>query len=524
METVLGYFAQSSLVLIIGYLFYRLVFRSEGYFVFNRFYLLAVLLLSLCLPLIPINMGEYVSGYQVVNSIQNPVQAINNYFLSEVTIQSTIEKTRDSVWLSWEYWFLSVYSLGVLIGLTRLVFRILQLFSLIRSNSKNKVGRLTFVVLDKGTPVFSFLHYVFVSEEIIDFPDRNQQILTHEQQHVRQLHTIDVLFSELAAVVFWFNPFIYLINKEIRENHELLADDTVLSHYPDINQYMVLLFTHSTQMNAQLLTHNFSYSLLKRRLFMMKKPRNPWRFSFKLLWIVPALMLAAFACSNPDSNNQSKANEEFMVNSYTTIPRDSVALQMTLNPTEGVVVFLVSLGKQRVTQLNVFDESGNKVKSLMGDEWGPGTYGITWRPNEDNQPAIGNFSYLLVADDIHIPGNLSFNPDPVEASVDETPIFTVVEDMPSYPGGQGAMMKFLAANIKYPAQAKENGIQGRVFINFVVEADGKVSNVKLLRGIGGGCDEEAIRVVNAMPNWTPGKQDGESVRVSFNLPVKFTLN
>lgn len=257
---------------------------------------------------------------------------------------------------------------------------------------------------------------------------------------------------------------------------------------------------------------------------MMKKPRNPWRFSFKLLWIVPALMLAAFACSTPDSNNQSKANEEFMVNSYTTIPRDSVALQMTLNPTEGVVVFLVSLGKERVTQLNVFDESGNMVKSLMGDEWGPGTYGITWRPNEDNQPAIGNFSYLLVADDIHIPGNLSFNPDPVEASVDETPIFTVVEDMPSYPGGQGAMMKFLAANIKYPAQAKENGIQGRVFINFVVEADGKVSNVKLLRGIGGGCDEEAMRVVNAMPNWTPGKQDGEGVRVSFNLPVKFALN
>lgn len=524
METMLGYFAQSTLVLIIGYLIYRLVFRSEGYFVFNRIYLLAVLLLSLSLPLIPINVGEYVSGSQVVNSIQNPLQAINHYFLSEVTIQSTIDQTPGTVWISWELWFLSAYALGVLIGVARLVFRILQLFNLVRISSKNKIGRVTFVVLDKSSPVFSFLNYVFVSKEMFDFPDRNQQILKHEQQHIWQLHTIDILFSELVAVVFWFNPFIYLINKEIRENHELLADDAVLTAYPDTQNYQLLLVTHSTQLNSQLLTHNFSYSLLKRRLFMMKKPRNPWRFSFKLLWIVPALMLVAFACSNPDSNNQSKANEEFMVNSYTTIPHDSVGIQMTLNPTEGVVVFLVSLGKERVTQLNVFDESGNKVKSLMGDEWGPGTYGITWRPNEDNQPAIGNFSYLLVADDIHIPGNLSFNPDPVEASVEETPIFTVVEDMPSYPGGQGAMMKFLAANIKYPAQAKENGIQGRVFINFVVEADGKVSNVKLLRGIGGGCDEEAMRVVSAMPNWIPGKQDGKGVRVSYNLPVKFALN
>jgi len=105
----------------------------------------------------------------------------------------------------------------------------------------------------------------------------------------------------------------------------------------------------------------------------------------------------------------------------------------------------------------------------------------------------------------------------------EAEIFTVVEETPQFPGGDTELYKFLAESIKYPEEAKELGIQGRVFVNFVVETDGGVSNVKVLRGIGGGCDEEAIRVVKSMPRWTPGKQRGIPVRVSYNLPIKFTL-
>jgi periplasmic protein TonB len=110
-----------------------------------------------------------------------------------------------------------------------------------------------------------------------------------------------------------------------------------------------------------------------------------------------------------------------------------------------------------------------------------------------------------------------------EEEVVEEEIFTVVESMPEFPGGPAKMMEYIAKNIKYPAMARESGIQGRVFVNFVVEPDGSVSNVKVLRGIGGGCDEEAVRVVESMPKWTPGRQRGKAVRVSFNLPVRFTL-
>ncbi|MBC8321518.1 MAG: energy transducer TonB [Bacteroidetes bacterium] len=114
-------------------------------------------------------------------------------------------------------------------------------------------------------------------------------------------------------------------------------------------------------------------------------------------------------------------------------------------------------------------------------------------------------------------------PKDVDEEIVEAEIFTVVEAMPEFPGGMANLMSYLSNNIKYPPLAKESGIQGRVFINFVVEPNGKISNVKVLRGIGGGCDEEAIRVVKSMPSWKPGMQRGKPVRVSYNLPVKFTL-
>jgi TonB family protein len=101
--------------------------------------------------------------------------------------------------------------------------------------------------------------------------------------------------------------------------------------------------------------------------------------------------------------------------------------------------------------------------------------------------------------------------------------YTFVEQMPEYPGGEQKMAEFLGKNIVYPQIAKESGIQGTVYISFVVTKEGKVKGAKVIRGIGGGCDQEALRVVKSMPDWEPGKQDGKAVPVQFNLPVKFTL-
>lgn len=110
-----------------------------------------------------------------------------------------------------------------------------------------------------------------------------------------------------------------------------------------------------------------------------------------------------------------------------------------------------------------------------------------------------------------------------EEVVHEQEIFIVVEDPPSFPGGDEARIRYLSENIRYPQMARESGIQGTVFVTFVVERDGSVTDVRILRGIGGGCDEEAIRVIKSMPKWNAGKQRGRPVRVQFNMPIRFTL-
>ena len=110
-----------------------------------------------------------------------------------------------------------------------------------------------------------------------------------------------------------------------------------------------------------------------------------------------------------------------------------------------------------------------------------------------------------------------------EEEIVEAEIFKVVEVLPEFPGGAAKMMEYIQKNMKYPMMARESDIQGRVFVNFVVEPDGSISNVAVIRGIGGGCDEEAVRVVESMPKWNPGKQRGTAVRCAFTVPIIFKL-
>jgi periplasmic protein TonB len=117
-------------------------------------------------------------------------------------------------------------------------------------------------------------------------------------------------------------------------------------------------------------------------------------------------------------------------------------------------------------------------------------------------------------------------PPPVEKEVEKPvveQIFTIVEQNPEFPDGQKAMFSWLSSNIKYPPIARENGIEGTVYVGFVVNTDGSIVDVNVKRGIGGGCNEEAVRVVQQMPNWKPGRQQGRPVRVAFTLPIKFKL-
>lgn len=529
MDSLLIYIIQSSVSLTIFYVFYELLFKREAYFGFNRFYLLFSIFVSLLLPLMGFNAWQLFSANNGDSPITAPVYSLVEYTLGEVIVYGGGEEVADPTGMNGGMTFFEIvmliYLAGVVFAASRFGFRLYQLSRFLGKSKVSTQSGLRFVFTEPGTPVFSFLNYVFIDRELFENNGEAEKIVEHEKIHIRQKHSIDLIVAEIITIVQWFNPLAYLLKKSLKENHEFIADNDVIAAYPDIMAYSRLLIENSSIVKANILTHNFSYSLLKRRLFMIEKTKDPVRFTMKLVWALLALNLVFFACSGPVQKDGDLSEVDFYKHSSGTIHKDSVSLQAVMYPDDGYVVFLVFLGKERSVQLELFNEKGMLIKSFMGGNWGPGEYGATWKPSDGEEIPPGNYSYRLTADDKKILGVFFYKTQANDnAMMGTDSVFTVVEQMPEYPGGMEQLMNYLWNSIEYPALAKEKGIQGRVFVNFVVEKDGSIVNVKVLRGIGAGCDEEAVRVVAAMPIWKPGTQRGKAVRVSYNIPIKFVLN
>jgi len=423
------YLIKSSLSLAILFLGYELFFRKEAYFRFSRFLLLFTLLVVIILPLLPYNAAHIVSLASIPLSEVVIYSQITQYTLNEVVIRANDQPLNFLNEMSIGLIVLIIYISGVLLRLLQFLFRLFQIRSLIRRSDTLTSDGLKFVFTERGSPTYSFLNWIFIDPALFNNKDEFNGIISHEKIHTEQGHTYDLIIAEVLTIIQWFNPFAYLLKKTIKENHEYLSDKEVITNYYNAGTYSLLLLNHSSVIKTNILTHNFSYSLLKRRLKMMKKSKHPLRFGLGILFITATLTVVFFACSSP---------EEKKTDTVETVSTDA-------------------------------DEVLTEVS------------------NTDS-------------------------------------VYKVVEVMPEYPGGTDALMKYLSENIKYPESAKEEGIQGRVFINFTVEKNGAVSNVNVLRGIGAACDAEAVRVIEGMSDWKPGLEEGKPVRVDYNIPIKFALH
>ncbi len=138
------------------------------------------------------------------------------------------------------------------------------------------------------------------------------------------------------------------------------------------------------------------------------------------------------------------------------------------------------------------------------------------------------FLFLFISTSLFAESNvigINKNTKPTDTiKVDDEPVFLAVETPPEFPGGENALVEFIARNVKYPPEARENRIEGKVYVSFIIEKDGSITNLKILKGVGGGCDDEAKRVVSLLPNFIPGKQNGRVVRVQFFVPINFKLS
>jgi TonB family protein len=294
-------------------------------------------------------------------------------------------------------------------------------------------------------------------------------VLAHEDVHRRQWHSADVLFFELVHCLFWFNPFMPAIKRSVRLNHEFLADADALKH-TEQDVYARMLVAHAMQTDERLLVHSFfSQTLLKPRITMMYTTRSSHRKLWKYAAILPvfALMIAAqttvYARSRDAINRVSTGD--------TIAPPPPPAPPAPPKAPPAKTEKAVSKEAPAVKEVPVTKEkSAPAVKDIKGEE---------------------------------IDGEIT-GPD----------------EMPEYNGGQEAMMKYLASQLKYPDGVKASGT---VFVSFLVKADGKVSNAQVKRGVTPELDKEALRVVSAMPNWKPAKKDGKPVDCEMVLPVRFAL-
>ncbi len=418
MNDLLTYLIQSGISLAFLYIIYWLFMRKDTFFSVNRFYLLLSVLFSFTLPLLGINLpiqGEEAGYIYLLEAITVTPDIIASSIYDHITIYQVIT---------------IVYLTGVVIFFTRLLIQLIQIGLLIYKYGISRQDGMNIVFTNPYYSPFSFFNLIFVNKNITNQKNL-EKIITHEQVHIQQKHSIDLIIIELLMIIQWFNPFIWFYKSTIKNIHEFLADEGVLSGGYNKKDYQDLLLNQTLGLQLNELSNNFSQSLIKRRFIMMSKSKTKNFMLLKMVFILPMALLTA-------------------------------------------IIFSSAITKQVVAQN---DKAAVQVAQAANDQ----------NPQEEK-------------------------------------IYTVVDKMPSFPGGDEARIKFYHENVKYPEEARQNGISGTVFISFIVEKDGKITDIKLLRGTHELLDAEGLRVVKLMPKWNPGKQDGKAVRVQYNIPIYFKLD
>jgi len=474
MTNFVNYLLESGISLSLFALVYFLFLRRETFFSINRWFLLISVSFSAILPLLHIPF--YAPQATMLGEV-TVTPYIN--LLSTVTIYST-EFSTDAERFVLTYSMIGYfYLVGVVFLSGKLLFQIFQINQLIANSRVIPEGKFNLVILDRELSPFSFLNYIFVSNNLQNTQGW-EKMLEHEKQHIRQGHTFDVLVLEIVAVFQWFNPFFWLFRRALRENHEFLADQAVISQGTAPSWYKQILINQYVG-DQIVLANNFNYSLIKNRIKMISKIKSRKMANIKILigFALAASLVAVFAC-------EQKKSEKIEV-----------------VPTENTVTIITEGKPLQITG----DAAGiEKLKSVISSS---GDYELK------TDSASGQLQ--LVNKEQKSGENLQMS----NGNSDE--FFLVVEQMPEFQGGEAAFSSFLVKEVKYPSEAIKKGIQGKVYVTFVVGKDGFVKNPKILRGVDPAIDAEALRVVNAMPKWTPGRQSGKDVAVQFTVPINFVL-
>lgn len=483
---MITYFTELAIIHLALSLVYLITLRGEQQYRLMRYILLLTIPIAALVPLISFEgfLGTDTGG------TSTELNSIMVHSLTPIVIgtQSVIDQFSIVTWI---YLLITgAFLVYFLIGLAV----ILKL--LVKSKQVNIDGIKAHLIKEKGS--FTFFKWIFIHEDAISDTD-HQAILHHELAHARQLHSLDILLIQIFRIFCWFLPSAWWLQKEVKKIHEFDADRIALRHF-SLSDYSNILIKHTLRSNGWALVNSFHGGSVLKRIRAMKnqmKYISGWKLA--LLCTLYAVLITTFACNNELDQEIEKI-------------ADVTALEMEI-PVQA---------KELIEDLH----SKNPEK----------TYAYKELPLEEGEQ-VGTVYDILRK--LHVDGNLvsffylkdrlgvvvelkNYTAKPPLKGGEQ--IFTIVENQPEFPGGLEAFYQYISKNLNYPATARSASIEGRVYVEFIVDQDGSITEVKTVKGIGNGCDAEAERVIRNAPRFNPGSEGGEPVKVKMVLPIIFKLS
>jgi len=296
------YIIKSIISVTVLYILYFLLLRNTKSFLFNRFYLLLAIIFSLAIPFFQISVGIDLITNQNIQDYNSSIRDIN--------IQGAVVNGQKENAFSLINIFIIVYFLISTVLLIRFVFNLLKIIKLINNSNKDLNTFPRIVLSHNKTLPYSFFQYIIVNKREYENGQIDNDLIIHEQAHCNQWHSIDILFIELVKIIFWFNPLIWILKKEIQLNHEYLADDSVL-RTQNPKSYQNILLNLVFRNNSTYLASNFNYSLTKKRLIMMTKNNSPIKSMVKKITIVPLVLILAVSLTFSQDNLLKESLKNF---------------------------------------------------------------------------------------------------------------------------------------------------------------------------------------------------------------------
>jgi len=484
---------------------YDFFLKRETFFQWNRAYLIGTYLLSLVLPWIKIEALK--------------TSVAEQYYLYPEFLWNTnsavVAGAGEEPPVFQFSWQEGVLYGGMLLAALYFCYKLYRLQQLHQHGTRERFPDFTRIVVKNSELAFSFFRSIFLGDKVLS--REHESIIQHELVHIKQKHSLDLVFFELMRIVGWFNPLVYVYQNRISELHEFIAD----AHVPKTERkshYDLLLSQVFQTQNISFVNQFYKKSLIKKRIVMLQKAKSKKIFQLKYLMLVPLVfgMLFYSSCELV-SSGANNLHKHITVKDIETLSSEKV---------KELFDQLISLSVQPKDWSMIVKDEHSTVSFTKAPEGsgisGPGGVLIDAKMHVESKVLKEDFDF--------------FNIDSFQSAQivlqDGTVPFGDVENVPVFPGCEAEddkrdcfnqmMQKHISDNFKYPKEAHEKGIQGRVNILLTIGKDGVIKNLKM-RGPDALLENEAKRIIDLLPNMMSGKQKGKEVDVSYSIPITFKL-